>query len=98
MGEAWTLSPDEAAHGKAADDACCVGQSLHGEEIGGPTRAGKPWQGVNRLHHDLDQASAKRPRLATSGGMATARGLYAGEYSERPEKPLRALRKCRSAI
>lgn len=80
------------------DDRCALGRWLYGSSVEAPTRSGKPYQVVRRLHAEFHQSAATVLEDALAGRKAQAGQILEGEFKERSEKLVRALTKWKGEL
>jgi hypothetical protein len=80
------------------DDQCDFGRWLYSANLDEPTRSGKPYQVVKRLHAEFHICAGRVLALALSGKAAEATALFEGEYDERSATLVRALTKWRGEL
>ena len=88
------INPDKACR----DDKCPFGRWIHGDEIDAMTKQGKPYQVVRRLHAEFHQTAANVLRHAISAQRPQAEHIFAGVFTERSEKLVRALAKWKGEL
>ncbi len=80
------------------DDRCPFGRWIHGPTIDATTRQGMPYQVVRRLHAEFHQTAANVLDLALRRKREEAENLYAGEFTQRSDKLVRALSKWKGEL
>ncbi|MBB6123521.1 CZB domain-containing protein [Sphingobium subterraneum] len=80
------------------DDRCPFGRWIHGPTIDAETKAGMPYQVVRRLHREFHETAASVLDLAIRSRKEQADALFAGEFTQRSEKLVRALSKWKGEL
>lgn len=78
-----------------SDDHCAFGHWLHGHSLDAETKTHKPFQVVDRLHREFHRTAGEVATLARDGQRDEALALIDGEYAERSDTLMRALKKWR---
>lgn len=75
------------------DDRCEFGKWLYGADIDAATKAGMPYQVVQRLHAEFHQAAAEVIDAATHAQDDLAAALMEEDFTPKSDKLVRALTK-----
>lgn len=77
------------------DHRCTFGRWLHGPHLDAAVKAGKPYEVVNRLHHEFHREAQRVATEAAMGHAEEAERLLHADFTAKSDVLLRALNKWR---